>query len=125
MTGADLHPNAIDGTTGTELTPSSLTVLDSRWIKQAGGATITVPVTGNVIGLTVAQNDTTNNPRAISVTNTGTGNAVNITQSGNGQAFVITDTSNQISYTVNKNSTGTAFYVTRNQSELDFSALGP
>jgi len=29
MTGADLHPNAIDGTTGTELTAPSLTVLEA------------------------------------------------------------------------------------------------
>ena len=37
MTGADLHPNAIDGTTGTELTAPSLTVLDSRWVPKTGG----------------------------------------------------------------------------------------
>jgi len=31
MTGADLHPNAIDGTTGTELTVASQNTYNSRY----------------------------------------------------------------------------------------------
>ena len=39
----------------------------------AGGLTSTVADEANVVGLTVTQNDTTNNPTAMIVTNTGTG----------------------------------------------------
>jgi len=44
MTGADLHPNAIDGTTGTELSVASQTTYDSRWLRTIGG---TVTPTSN------------------------------------------------------------------------------
>ena len=37
MTGADLHPNAIDGTTGTELTVASQTTYDTRYLRTIGG----------------------------------------------------------------------------------------
>lgn len=47
MTGADLHPNAIDGTTGTELTPASQTIYDGRWLRTIGG---TVSGTVNITG---------------------------------------------------------------------------
>ena len=60
---------------------------------------VTVANTANVVGLTVTQNDTTNNPMAVSVTNAGTGNAVRITSTGNmgtsdstGGALLITNT---------------------------------
>lgn len=33
LSGSDLHPNAIDGTTGTELTTASETIYDARWVK--------------------------------------------------------------------------------------------
>jgi hypothetical protein len=39
MTGADLHPNAIDGTTGTELSVASQTTYDGRWMKGPASAT--------------------------------------------------------------------------------------
>ena len=48
-----------------------------------GNLAITIPNSGNALGLTVTQNDTTNNPKGISVTNAGTGNAVYIDANGN------------------------------------------
>lgn len=41
-----------------------------------------IPVAGNVAGITITQNDTTNNPDAEIVTNAGTGNAFKIVQNG-------------------------------------------
>jgi hypothetical protein len=46
------------------------------------GITATVPVAGNVAAITAIQNDTTNNPTAVSITNTTSGNALTVTQSG-------------------------------------------
>jgi len=43
---------------------------------------ITVADTENAVGLTVTQNDTTNNPNGITTTNAGTGNAIKIDQNG-------------------------------------------
>lgn len=71
MSGADLHANKIDATTGTELTTDSLTTLDARWVKTTGG-TITIPNGGNAVALTVNQNDATNNPRSVVVNHSGT-----------------------------------------------------
>ena len=50
---------------------------------------ITIPDAGNVVGLTITQNDTTNNPKAVSIVNTGTGNGVFIDQNGAGTALNI------------------------------------
>ena len=47
-----------------------------------GGIDITIADTINKIGATVIQNDTTNNPDAVSITNTADSNALTITQSG-------------------------------------------
>ncbi len=47
MTGADLHPNAIDGTTGTELTVASQTTYDTRYVRTIGG-TVTPTANGCV-----------------------------------------------------------------------------
>jgi|3_EtaG_2_1085321.scaffolds.fasta_scaffold07601_4 hypothetical protein len=48
----------------------------------AGAIDITIADTVNDIGLTVTQNDTTNNPQAVSITNAGTGNGLVIDQNG-------------------------------------------
>src|SRR3990167_1802558 len=45
--------------------------------------------TGNDVGFTVTQNDTTNNPDAIQITNTGTGDGLQITQSGAGRGIFL------------------------------------
>jgi len=65
MTGADLHPNAIDGTTGTELTAPSLTTLDGRWLKKTGG-TIT-PTANGTATLQVFKQDGTTKHMVISL----------------------------------------------------------
>jgi hypothetical protein len=57
MTGADLHPNAIDGTTGTELTAASQTTYDSRWLRKTGG-TLT-PATNSTSTFQVTKQDGT------------------------------------------------------------------
>lgn len=48
-----------------------------------GGLATTIANTANTAGLEITQNDTTNNPKALSVTNAGTGNAIYIDANGN------------------------------------------
>jgi hypothetical protein len=59
----------------------------------AGGIVSTIANAADKVGLTVTQNDTTNNPVGVSVTNAGTGNGLNITQSGIGKALNVTTNS--------------------------------
>jgi len=59
MTGADLHPNAIDGTTGTELTPASQAAYDGRYVRTIG-ATITPTANGTATLKVTKQDGTTN-----------------------------------------------------------------
>ena len=68
---------------------------------------ITVADTSNVVGLTIIQNDSTNNLRGISVTNAGTANTIFIDANGNvgttastSGAILITNTNNT-SYAIN------------------------
>jgi hypothetical protein len=49
-----------------------------------GVEAITVADTDNVVGLTVTQNDTTNNPIAATIVNTGTGSGIQLEQDGDG-----------------------------------------
>jgi hypothetical protein len=72
-----------DSTTGKIIQNSTVTVGD------AGGIATTIAGTGNAVGLTVTQNDITNNPNGITINNTGTGNALFINQDGNGRSLVI------------------------------------
>ncbi len=68
--------------TGTEtLTNKTLTSPVLNAFTGTGG-TITVPDNNNTVGLTVTQNDVTNNPNAITVTNAGAGNGIYINQTG-------------------------------------------
>ena len=79
LTGADLHPNSIDGTTGTELTVASQTTYDSRWLWQIGG-TIT-PTANGTATLKVTRQDGTTTVLAVDTT----GNQVIVgTSSGGG-----------------------------------------
>ena len=50
---------------------------------------ITIANAGNDVGLTVTQNDVTNNPVGASITNAGTGNGLFLDQNGNGTALNI------------------------------------
>lgn len=57
------------------------------WVEKAGDTmtgnlAITIPNSGNVLAATITQNDTTNNPRAVSITNTGTGASLFIDANG-------------------------------------------
>lgn len=54
-----------------------------------GPLSLTISDTDNVVGLSVTQNDTTNNPNAGNITNAGTGNGLFINQDGNGLAINI------------------------------------
>jgi len=67
MTGADLHPNAIDGTTGTELSPSSQATYDGRYVRTIGG-TIT-PTANGTTTLRVTKADGTTQVFDIDTTN--------------------------------------------------------
>lgn len=90
-----------------------------------GPTTATSGATGNFVPLTLTQNDTTNNPINLQLTNTGTGanlqvtssaggRGINITQSGNNYALSFTNTGNQdgINLTQNAVLTGGARLVT-------------
>jgi len=62
---------------------ATLVNLVATTVAVSGGITSTVANTVNVVGLTVTQNDTTNNPRAVSLVNTGTGATLFIDPNGN------------------------------------------
>lgn len=66
-----------DGTTGKIIQNSTITIGDT------GAFASTIADVANVIGLTLIQNDVTNNPKGISVTNAGTGNSLYIDANGN------------------------------------------
>ncbi len=75
--------------------------LTNKTIGAIGGVTTTIASAVNAIALTVVQNDTTNNPDGIDVTNSTTSHALHITQTGNvaasssvGGSVLITNTSN-------------------------------
>ena len=51
-------------------------------INDNGGISSTIALAGNTVALTLVQNDTTNNPKAVSLTNAGTGNTVFIDANG-------------------------------------------
>jgi hypothetical protein len=70
-------------------------------VSTAGGDTISIPAGGNATGLTIAQGDTTNNPPALVLTNTGTANTLRITPTGSasnstsaGGAVLVNNTGN-------------------------------
>ena len=65
-----------DGTTGKLIQNSTVTISD------AGGISTTIASGGNVAGLTITQNDTTNNPRGILINNAGTGNSIKLAPTG-------------------------------------------
>jgi len=67
MTGADLHPNAIDPTTGTELSVASQAAYDSRYARTTG-ATIT-PTSNSTTTLKVTKADGTTQVFDIDTTN--------------------------------------------------------
>jgi len=67
MTGADLHPNAIDGTTGTELSVASQTTYDTRYVRTIGG-TVT-PTSNGTTTLKVTKADGTTQVFDIDTTN--------------------------------------------------------
>src|SRR5215213_10193841 len=62
LTGSDLHPNKVDATTGTELTPASQTIYDARWASKA---------------TTDAHIANTSNPHAVTKAQVGLGSAEN------------------------------------------------
>jgi hypothetical protein len=53
----------------------------------SGNAGITIADGGNKVGLTVTQNDVTNNPNAVTIVNAGAGNGIGLDQNGEGYAF--------------------------------------
>ena len=82
----------------------------------ANSETLTVPVGGNSNALTIVQNDTTNNPRGIDITQNSAGAAFNVQNNGTGNAAIFLDNSNQTTLTINKNNVGTAISALRNQT---------
>lgn len=82
ITASATELNYTDGVTSAVQTQLNGKVSDTG-DTMTGNLAITIPNSGNALGLTVTQNDTTNNPKGISVTNAGTGNAVYIDANGN------------------------------------------
>lgn len=88
-TDGDISAQDITGTTLTDGTASlsagalsGLTTIGHSGVLTASGAhDITIADGGNDVALTVTQNDTTNNPNAVEVTNTGTGDSLAINTS--------------------------------------------
>ena len=77
---ASATDNAIvrfDLTTGKLIQNSTVTIGDT------GAIVNTIADTSNVVALTITQNDITNNPRGIVVTNAGTGQAIRVVANGN------------------------------------------
>jgi len=80
---------------------------------------ITVPNTGNVVGLAVTGNDTTNNPDTVTITTTTTGNSISIDANGNVGTSVTTDGAVHIENTGNTG-IGVGVY-----SDIDGTASAP
>jgi hypothetical protein len=79
LTGLGSTDNVVlraNGTAGNVAQGSTVVIND------AGGISTTIANTGNSVGLTVTQSDTTNNPRAIDVSSTSTANVVRIVAGG-------------------------------------------
>jgi len=95
--------------------PGSTSTLATLGLDQTFSAaqTITIPSAGNDVALTVNQNDTTNNPRGVSITNAGTGASLFIDPNGN------TSVSNSVGGALLINttdSTGSALVMYSNQA---------
>jgi hypothetical protein len=95
VASTDILPVVVDPST----TPYTRKVTKSNLF--ANGVSATVAAAANAVGLTVTQNDTTNNPRGISVVNAGTANSLFIDTNGNsstststGGAVLIENTGN-------------------------------
>lgn len=79
----------ISGADDFRFSANEFTVLSGSKVTSNGAVDITIADDGNDVGLTVTQNDVTNNPIAATVTNAGTGNGLFIDQNGNGIALNI------------------------------------
>lgn len=71
------------------------------------------------IGLQVTQNDITNNPVGVSITNAGTGVGLDITQNGTGTGLQLVNNSNGASVSVENNGSGKTIY-----AQIDATATG-
>lgn len=77
VTATSAELNFVDGVTSAIQTQIDGTAkIASANAFTVGGHTITVADTANVLGLTVTQNDTTNNPTAVRILNAGTGSTL-------------------------------------------------
>lgn len=59
------------------------------WTAATDRLLTTIADTGNVVGAVVTQNDTTNNPNAMNIVNTGTGSTLFLNNDGNSNAILI------------------------------------
>ncbi len=116
--------NILTAATGLALTGGSL----------SGNVSVTIPNAGNAVAATVVQNDITNNPRAVSITNAGTGASLFIDANGAtssstsvGGAVLLENTGNTgaglIIYSNAGASTGRLMNIRADNASFDQSAL--
>jgi hypothetical protein len=120
MPAAEKDTTAITGVlkgNGTVISACS-NLSDVSYLPLAGG-TVTGAIvntahdTDNYVPLTIAQNDTTNNPVGLSIANTGTGNGLFINQDGNGISLNIDSEATSVSSLAiaSANTSGSCLYV--------------
>lgn len=83
------NPTFDDVTVSGDLTVNGTTTTINSTTFEADTMSVTVADTQNKVGLTVTQNDTTNNPVAATIVNAGTGAGLYIDQNGNGKGLLI------------------------------------
>ncbi len=113
VSGKTLTVNNILTLAGTDSTimtfPATSQTIAGLGVNQTftAGQIITVANTVNQVGLTINQNDTTNNKIGFSIANTGTGNCISATQTGNGIGFVFTNAGTSYGFRVLQNAVST------------------
>jgi hypothetical protein len=143
LTGTPAAPTAAQGTNTTQIattamvhsevvllaplaSPTFTGTVTAATLTTSAAVTHTVANNGNVVALTVTQNDTTNNKKAVVITNASTENALSITNTGNGAAIVIASSAttagaNAVSgldYSSTTNTSAVPFNLTVNSSSF-------
>ena len=77
----------------------------------ADSVVVTVADKDNTVGLTVTQNDTTNNPDAVLITNAGGGDGLQVTQTGNGRGIFVSNAGTKEGLQITQSGNGRGIFV--------------